>query len=180
MTHRIKYSALALVFTLAACSTTVDPGEEEAEATTSEVEATSTVGRPEKEFKVEETQPMITTELGGQRVEDPAMELSYKWQGVKPAPGGGTVLFVAVTNESDAPMPADVLDPELSYKSGGAMTTASMKTAEAAGIDYAGLDLPLGPGATTNVKLPFDVAPGSLADAQLTIGNVRFQGNLNG
>ena len=55
-----------------------------------------------------------------------------------------------------------------------------MKTAEAAGIDYAGLDLPLGPGATTNVKLPFDVAAGSLSDAQLTIGNVRFQGNLNG
>lgn len=180
MTHRIKYSALALVFTLTACSSTVDPVDGEAEATESEVEATSTVGRPEKEFKAEDTQPMITTELDGERVEDPAMEVSYKWQGSKPAPGGGTVLIVAVTNESDAPMPADILNPELSYKSGGSMTSASMKTAEAAGIDYAGLDLPLGPGATTNVKLPFDVAAGSLSDAQLTIGNVRFQGNLNG
>ena len=57
--------------------------------------------------------------------------------------------------------------------------TAEPLTADAAGVDIVGLDLPLGPGATVNAKFPFDVATGNLWDAKFTIGNVTFEGNLN-
>ena len=54
-----------------------------------------------------------------------------------------------------------------------------MPIAEEAGVDIVGLDRPLGPGATVNAKYPFDVSTGNLWDAEFTIGNVTFKGNLN-
>ena len=77
-------------------------------------------------------------------------------------------------------MPADLLRPTLSYNiGGGEMRTAESLTAEAAGVDFVGLDIPLGPGATFNAKYAFNVATGNLWDARFTIGNVTFQGYLN-
>ena len=47
-------------------------------------------------------------------------------------------------------------------------------------MDIIGLDEPLRAGSTVNAKYAFDVAPGRLWDADFTIGNVTFSGNLNG
>ena len=50
---------------------------------------------------------------------------------------------------------------------------------EDADVDVVGLDRPLGQGATVNAKYPFDVSTSELWDAEFTIGNVTFKGNLN-
>ena len=181
MTHRLATSvvALAVALPLAACAGAEDDAAgQDVEAT--EVSATSTIGRPQEEFEKKETSAAVTTEIQGERVEDPAMDLSYKWQGTSYAPNGGTVVVVAVTNQSDAPMPVDTLQPKLEYNAGNKdMREAEPMDAEAAGLDMVGLDLPLGPGATTNIKYAFDVATGNLWDARFSIGNVTFEGNLN-
>lgn len=181
MTHRLATSvvALAVALPLAACAGSEDDAAgQDVEAT--EVSATSTIGRPQEEFEKKETSAAVSTEIQGERVEDPAMDLSYKWQGTSYAPNGGTVVVVAVTNQSDAPMPVDTLQPKLEYNAGNKdMREAEPMDAEAAGLDMVGLDLPLGPGATTNVKYAFDVATGNLWDARFSIGNVTFEGNLN-
>lgn len=198
MTHRLKVAALALAFPLLAGSMVACTEPEEGEVTeatdvadvtdaaeeqnpaAAEVSPTSTIGRPAEAFHMESVAPSATNEIKGERVEDPAMELSYKWQGTSSAPGGGAVVVVAITNESEAPLPADALQPELRYNAGNNdMRTATALDAQAAGVDIAGLDLPLGPGATVNAKYPFDVSPGNLWDAAFTIGNVTFEGNLN-
>lgn len=181
MTHRLAtfVVALAVALPLAACAGAEDDAAgQDAEAT--EVSATSTIGRPQEEFERKETSAAVSTEIQGERVEDPAMDLSYKWQGTSYAPNGGTVVVVAVTNQSDAPMPVDTLQPKLEYNAGNKdMREAEPMDAEAAGLDMVGLDLPLGPGATTNIKYAFDVATGNLWDARFSIGNVTFAGNLN-
>lgn len=181
MNHRMRFAAMLLVLPLAGC---VAGGEDDPVAAQrsaeEEVSATSTIGRPAQEFTSSSVEPAPSTEIKGARVEDPAMELSYKWQGTSYAPGGGSIVVVAVTNESDAPMPVDTLSPELKYNAGGGeMRTAEALSAEEADVDIIGLDLPLGPGATVNAKYAFDVSTGNLWDARFTIGNVTFEGNLN-
>lgn len=180
--HTCGVLAIALAFSLAACGGEVEDDNSEAMPAEqpTEVEVTSTFGRPEQIFDVQEVDPFVTTDLAGQRVEDPAMPLSYKWQGSSYAPGGGSVIVVAVTNESDAPLPTDALRIELNYNSGsGDMQTAGEIDAEAAGVDIIGLDHPLGPRATVNAKYAFDAPKGNLWNAQFTIGNVTFEGNLS-
>ncbi|PAT14629.1 hypothetical protein CKJ84_07715 [Corynebacterium sp. NML 120412] len=180
MSHRSQFTAVLLaatsVFALSACVS----GNESEEAKESEIEITTPTGAPAPEFKAEETDPLISDEITGERVEDPAMDLSYKWQGTSAAPGGGTVVVVAVTNESEVPMPADTLTPKLRYNSGNNnMQNADPMSGENAGVEIVGVDLPLGPGATTNAKYAFNVSTGNLWDAEFTIGNVTFKGNLN-
>ncbi|WP_066524488.1 hypothetical protein [Corynebacterium bouchesdurhonense] len=185
MTHRLATTvvALAVALPLAACAGAEDDAAENAAdqaAEATEVSATSTIGRPQETFEKQEAPAAVSTEIQGERVKDPAMDLSYKWQGTSYAPNGGTVVVVAVTNQSDAPMPADTLQPKLEYNAGNKdMREAKPMDAEAAGVDTVGLDLPLGPGATANVKYAFDVATGNLWDARFSIGNVTFEGNLN-
>ncbi|MDK7180084.1 hypothetical protein QP446_04800 [Corynebacterium riegelii] len=175
MSHRLKLAVLSLLLPVTACAA---PGENDIDPEA--VTPTSTIGRPAETFATSEVEPAPSTEINGERVKDPAMDLSYKWQGSSYAPGGGTVVVVAVTNESDAPLPVDALKPTLKYNAGGGeMRTAETLTADAAGVDIIGLDLPLGPGATVNAKYAFNVSTGNLWDAQFTIGNVTFQGNLN-
>ncbi|MBA1835291.1 hypothetical protein [Corynebacterium wankanglinii] len=147
-------------------------------------QADDRIGVQRKTFEVNETDPVVSDKTDGERVEDPAMELSYKWQGTSYAPAGGSVVVVAITNESDAPLPEDALTPKLRYNA-NSTSNPDMKdakfqpVAEEAGVDIVGLDRPLGPGATVNAKYPFDVTTGNLWDAEFTIGNVTFKGNLN-
>ena len=180
MSHRSQFIAVLLtatsVFALSGCVS----GKESVESQEEEIEITTPTGAPAPEFKADEVDPVVTDKLNGDRVEDPAMDLSYKWQGTSAAPGGGTVVVVAVTNESEVPMPADTLTPKLRYNSGNNnMQNADPMSGENAGVEIVGVDLPLGPGATTNAKYAFNVSTGNLWDAEFTIGNVTFKGNLN-
>ena len=174
---RLAAVLLAATLPLAAC---VDESDTKVGETSEDLEESVEAKENEKpSFNVEETDPKVTDKITGESVEDPAMELSYKWQGTSSS-GNGSVVVVAVTNQSDAPMPVDTLQPKLEYNEGNKdMREAEPMDAEAAGLDMVGLDLPLGPGATTNIKYAFDVATGNLWDARFSIGNVTFEGNLN-
>ena len=147
----------------------------------SSITPTTGVATPTEEpeaFETHSAEPLKTDELGGEIVEDPGMDVSYKWQGTNYAPNGGTVVTVAVTNHSENIMPPEALgDPELKYE--GGKETANRISAEEAGLEMEGLDLPLGKGATMNVQIAFDVSQGNLSDASFQIGNVIFEGNLS-
>ena len=197
MSHRTRRpkaaltaAALAAALALSACAD-AEMGEDTVSSTqvtaaedAPQGQADDRIGVQRKPFEVNEADPLVTDETDGDRVKDPAMELSYKWQGSSYAPNGGSVVVVAITNESDAPLPEDALEPKLRYNvnstSNPDMKDAKfMPIAEEAGVDIVGLDRPLGPGATVNAKYPFDVSTGNLWDAEFTIGNVTFKGNLN-
>lgn len=183
-------AALAAALALSACAD-AEMGEDTISSTqvtaaedAPQGQADDRIGVQRKSFEVNETDPLVSDEINGERVKDPAMELSYKWQGSSYAPNGGSVVVVAITNESDAPLPEDALEPKLRYNV-NSTSNPDMKDAkfvpiaEEAGVDIVGLDRPLGPGATVNAKFPFDVSTGNLWDAEFTIGNVTFKGNLN-
>ena len=197
MSHRTRRpkaalaaTALAAALALSACAD-AEMGEDTISSTqvtaaedAPQGQADDRIGVQRKPFEVNEADPLVSDKTNGDRVKDPAMELSYKWQGSSYAPNGGSVVVVAITNESDAPLPADALEPKLRYNvnstSNPDMKDAKfMPIAEEAGVDIVGLDRPLGPGATVNAKFPFDVSTGNLWDAEFTIGNVTFKGNLN-
>ncbi|WP_257160483.1 hypothetical protein [Corynebacterium cystitidis] len=136
----------------------------------------------EPDFETREVAPIVSEKTDGTGVDDPGMKVTYHWQGTSYAPNGGTVATVAVKNNDTVPMPPEVLgQPTLKYSPGASSNdvTVDSKSAEEAGIDKVGLDLPLGAGATTNVHYAFDVSSGNLWDAEFTIGNVTFSGNLN-
>ncbi|MCG7296566.1 hypothetical protein MHJ86_06805 [Corynebacterium afermentans] len=197
MSHRTRRpkaalaaASLAAALALSACAD-AEMGEDTISSTqvtaaedAPQGQADDRIGVQRKPFEVNEADPLVSDEINGERVKDPAMELSYKWQGSSYAPNGGSVVVVAITNESDAPLPEDALEPKLRYNvnstSNPDMKDAKfMPIAEEAGVDIVGLDRPLGPGATVNAKYPFDVSTGNLWDAEFTIGNVTFKGNLN-
>lgn len=197
MSHRsrrpkaaLAAAALAAALALPACAD-AEMGEDTISSTqvtaaedAPQGQADDRIGVQRKPFEVNEADPLVSDEINGERVKDPAMELSYKWQGSSYAPNGGSVVVVAITNESDAPLPEDALEPKLRYNV-NSTSNPDMKDAkfvpipEEAGVDIVGLDRPLGPGATVNAKYPFDVSTGNLWDAEFTIGNVTFKGNLN-
>ena len=197
MSHRTRRpkaaltaAALAAALALTACAD-AEMGEDTVSSTqvtaaedAPQGQADDRIGVQRKPFEVNEADPLVSDEINGERVKDPAMELSYKWQGSSYAPNGGSVVVVAITNESDAPLPEDALEPKLRYNV-NSTSNPDMKDAkfvpiaEEAGVDIVGLDRPLGPGATVNAKFPFDVSTGNLWDAEFTIGNVTFKGNLN-
>ena len=197
MSHRTRRpktalaaTALAAALALSACAD-AEMGEDTISSTqvtaaedAPQGQADDRIGVQRKPFEVNEADPLVSDEINGERVKDPAMELSYKWQGSSYAPNGGSVVVVAITNESDAPLPEDALEPKLRYNV-NSTSNPDMKDAkfvpiaEEAGVDIVGLDRPLGPGATVNAKYPFDVSTGNLWDAEFTIGNVTFKGNLN-
>ena len=183
-------AALAAALALSACAD-AEMGEDTISSTqvtaaedAPQGQADDRIGVQRKSFEVNEADPLVSDETNGERVKDPAMELSYKWQGSSYAPNGGSVVVVAITNESDSPLPEDALEPKLRYNV-NSTSNPDMKDAkfvpiaEEAGVDIVGLDRPLGPGATVNAKYPFDVSTGNLWDAEFTIGNVTFKGNLN-
>ncbi|WIM67110.1 hypothetical protein QP027_08230 [Corynebacterium breve] len=187
MTLRKRVTALALACvtaaSLVACGDSKSTGESGADGE-SVITPTTGVATPSEaadaEFQINQVQPLVTDELGGERVDDPGMKLSYTWQGTDYAPMGGSVVTVAVTNNDEVPMPVEALGtPVLKFTRNSSQEEAASKSAEAAGIPQTGLDMQLGPGATTNVHYAFDVTTGNLWKAEFTIGNVTFSGNLN-
>ena len=169
-------AAVSSALILAACG---DSGVVDQEG--SSITPTTGVATPTEEpesFETHSAEPLTTDQINGKVVEDPGMDVSYKWQGTNYAPNGGTVVTVAVKNHSDNIMPPEALgEPELTYD--GGKEKASRLSAEDAGIELEGLDFPLGKGATMNVQYAFDVSSGNLYDATFKIGNVVFEGNLN-
>lgn len=129
------------------------------------------------EANPETIDPIDADSLTGKTV-DPGLNVEMTYQGLNS--GTGSVITVMVKNLNDEPLPADALgNATLTYNSGGGtMVDAEPLTAGEAGITV-GLDKPLGAQATSNLFYPFDVSPGNLWDAELQVGNIVWEGNLN-
>ncbi|WP_019193244.1 hypothetical protein [Corynebacterium timonense] len=177
-----RHAAVATAAALAALTLSACGAEDNTSpAADAEIEVTTPTADPDKEFEVNDADQVTTDEIQGQKVADPGMDVAFAWQGTNVATNGGTIVIVAVTNNSEVPMPPEALgQPTLSYATdGNNKQEARPLDPQESGVNQVGLDLPLGPGATTNLKYPFDVAPGNLWDAEFSIGNVTFEGNLN-
>lgn len=171
--HRLGLSAAAILATallLTACGDGDAANTEESiEVTTSE---TPVAEARQVEPKVAENLYRVTT--------DPGLNVEWTYQGVRPGQTSGSVVTFLVRNLNEEPLaPADIPQPTLRYNSGGGtMTEATPISNEDAALTL-GLDLPLGSGASTNLRYAFNVSTGNLWDAELQMGNVIFEGNLS-
>ncbi len=164
--------ALAAVALLAGCSG--ESADEQAAATPTESIAVTTSETPA--FEPQQVEP-IMAENDGEGIIDPGLNVEYHFQGTGYGNNGGSVVYVAVTNLNDVPLPSDAIEqPVLKIVdyNGDLMDIEPIE-----GSDNIPLDLPLGVGATTNLQWAFNTSNGSLWSAQFQIGNVIFDGNLN-
>ncbi|AKK11595.1 hypothetical protein [Corynebacterium uterequi] len=126
-------------------------------------------------------EPITATEVLGP-VEDPGVGATYHYQGAESGIYGGTTITVAVTNNNDQPLSPDALgEPTLRVDDGSGMKEVDLldiSVPEGQTPLHVPLELPLGVGATTNLKYTFDVSRGELAKAEFTVGNVTYSGNL--
>lgn len=164
--------ALATVALLAGCSGESADGQ--AAATPTESIAVTTSETPA--FEPQQVEPIMAPE-NGEGVEDPGLNVRFHLQGTGYGTNGGSVVYIAVTNLNEIPLPADAIEqPELKIVdyNGELMDIEPIE-----GDDNIPLDLPLGAGATTNLQWAFNTSNGSLWAAQFKVGNVIFDGNLN-
>ena len=90
---------------------------------------------------------------------------------------GGVVILLNLKNLNDVPLPPSALgQPTLKTKSGNAELMNTNSNSDDSYVN--GLDLPLGAGATTSVRYKFNTTVSSTSDAELTIANVTWKGNL--
>ena len=173
--------ALAVVLTaglvLAGCSS---PDEETGPGESLEVNEPVAPGA---DFEAQDvnTRTVDSSEFA-QPVLDEGLNVEYHFQGTSWGPYGGTAVTVAVTNLNDEALPPEALgEPELRYDDGTGSTTASLletTVPEGSPPAQVPLDLPLGTGATTNLRFTYDVSRSSLYDAEFEIGNIIYEGNL--
>lgn len=169
MKLRIIPAVVALAF-LAGCSGDGDNNS----GTGSESIEVSTSSTPS--FVPKDVSPIDAPD-DGEPVVDPGLNVEYIFQGTGYGSNGGSVIFIAVKNLNEEPLPADALgQPTLKIND----YNDSMTNIEPlSGNDNTPLDLPLGVGATTNLQWAFNTSNGTLWSAEFQIGNVIFKGNLN-
>lgn len=166
--NRLAATAVAasLMF-LVGCSGNGDNGENSAEDTV--------VSDPTETFESADVDP-VQAESVIEATEDPGLNVEWTMYGASVAPiSGDAVIHVSMKNLNDVAVPPDAIEgPTLEL--GG--ESISLVDDDTSGIE-SGLDLPLGAGATTNLRYAFDTATWNLTDAEFQIGNVIFEGNLN-
>lgn len=136
------------------------------------------------QYQPEDTDDEVVTGDLTNPVEDEGYGVTWWNQGVYQDNITGSVLTIKVRNNNDLPLPADAIsDPVLEVADGnGGWTSIDLLPYDPevnSNLMAPGLDRPLGAGATTNLQYRFDIAPGNLWNARLTIGNVVWEGNMN-
>lgn len=136
------------------------------------------------QYQPEDTDDEVVTGDLTNPVEDEGYGVTWWNQGVYQDNITGSVLTIKVRNNNDLPLPADAIsDPVLEVADGnGGWTGIDLLPYDPevnTNLMAPGLDRPLGAGATTNLQYRFDIAPGNLWNARLTIGNVVWEGNMN-
>lgn len=170
---RPAIALLSATLLLTACSSS---GDESADAAGESIVVTTSETPSAEPVAVD---PVQAETLRGATV-DPGLNVEWTLQGASSGPTGGSVITVLVKNLNDEPLPPDAIgQPTLKYNSGGGnMVDSDPMTAEQTEVTQ-GLDLPLGPGASANLRYSFQVTPGNLWDAELKVGNVIWDGRLN-
>ncbi|MGO1374374.1 hypothetical protein [Corynebacterium casei] len=136
------------------------------------------------QYQPEDTDDEVVTGDLTNPVEDEGYGVTWWNQGVYQDNITGSVLTIKVRNNNDLPLPADAIsDPVLEVADGnGGWTGIDLLPYDPevnTNLMAPGLDRPLGAGATTNLQYRFDVAPGNLWNARLSIGNVVWEGDMN-
>lgn len=136
------------------------------------------------QYQPEDTDDEIVTGDLTNPVEDEGYGVTWWNQGVYQDNITGSVLTIKVRNNNDLPLPADAIsDPVLEVADGnGGWTGIDLLPYDPevnTNLMAPGLDRPLGAGASTNLQYRFDVAPGNLWNARLSIGNVVWEGDMN-
>lgn len=136
------------------------------------------------QYQPEDTDDELVTGDLTNPVEDEGYGVTWWNQGVYQDNITGSVLTIKVRNNNDLPLPADAIsDPVFEVADGnGGWTSIDLLPYDPevnTNLMAPGLDRPLGAGATTNLQYRFDVAPGNLWNARLSIGNVVWEGNMN-
>ncbi|MFC6316980.1 hypothetical protein [Corynebacterium gerontici] len=155
-------AATMLALALAACGNS--ESSEQAASISASAHATPTFEAKEVDTK----QVDVTTDAQ----HDDGLNMTVRLQNVTyNNQGGGTVIYVLVTNDNDAAMPAGAFaDPTLTVD-GEKIDRIENGTED--------LELPLESHASTNLAYAFDVAYGNLSDAEFQIGNLKYKGNFN-
>lgn len=160
--------------TLTACG---DKAAEDAVTNADEVVVTTTAAPVFQPLQVAPIEVDVTTEP----VLDPGLSLEYTLQSSYGAPNQGAIIQVLVKNLNTMALPVDALAPAvLKIRTAGSTeyTQVELLDEDRSGV-VSGLDLPLGSLAATNVLYAFNTTVYNMTDAELTIGNVTFRGNLN-
>ena len=166
------FPVLAAAALLAGCSG--ENADEQAADTPTESITVTTSETPTFEPQQVET---VILEDGEDSAEDPGLNIRVHFQGTGFGTNGGSVVYVAVTNLNDIPLPTDAIEqPTLRIVD---YNGELMDIEPIDGDDNIPLDLPLGVGATTNLQWAYNTSNGSLWAAQFEIGNLLFDGNLN-
>ena len=120
---------------------------------------------------------LSTTQDASKEIEDPGLNVRWRLRSVSSDSSGGVVILLNLKNLNDAPLPPSALgQPTLKTKSGNAELMNTNSNSDDSYVN--GLDLPLGAGATTSVRYKFNTTVSSTSDAELTIANVTWKGNL--
>lgn len=165
------FPALAAIALLAGCSDNGVDDRGDGPDESIDVSSSSVPGPAEEQVKP------VRAPDDGDAVHDPALNVDFHFQGTGYGTNGGSLIYVAVTNLNDEPLPKDAIaQPTLKLVDADDDYT-DIDPLE--GSDNIPLDLPLGAGATTNLQYAFDTSNGSLWSAEFKIGNVIFDGNLN-
>lgn len=123
-------------------------------------------------FEPKKIDPIVASDPAAP-VKDEGLGVQWRIMTVQQGSSGGAEFVIEMKNlnEDFAVPPSAIGDPELSLKSGGKIDR--MK------VDDQGLDIPLGALSTTVITYSFNTSPWNLSNAEFTIGNAVFKGNLN-
>lgn len=174
-TARIIAVTMATVILVACSGDSTDAPAPESESASSAPGVDETTS-----FTPKQVEPVIVDENLAKPAHDPGLNVDWQIMSVNYGNYGGSVIHVLVTNRNDVPLPADAFAPPtlaISDYSGKVTEIQRMTKDEYPGLVSA-LDLPLGPGASTNLAYAFQTSYGSLYNAEFKIGNVIFKGSL--
>ena len=179
MMNRSRFApAVAVLVSVALCGAGCS-GEKNSAQESSVSEKVSTSVQETETFTPKDVAPK-TVEKFSEPVEDEGLGLTYKLQSVTSGNFGGTTVVVTVENNNDHPFPPSALTASLRYEDyNGDNKLEDAEPLQISDPSYiVGLDLPLGVGARANLNFPYNVSPSVAYDAEFTIGNVTFKGNL--
>ncbi|AKE40933.1 putative secreted protein [Corynebacterium kutscheri] len=122
-------------------------------------------------FEAQEVAPIIATSLR-ERTVDTGLNVEYELQTTAyNSQGSGSVVYVLIHNLNDVALPVEALGTPKLKVNGNEVSGVEAGTVS--------LDLPLAPHASTNLAYAFSTNYSNLWNAEFTIGNVTFQGNLS-
>ncbi|MEZ2120803.1 hypothetical protein [Corynebacterium sp. CCM 9203] len=180
MRTRNRYAARITAATVAAAALAACSGEDTPAPEMEEAAPTTAIAEETTPFTPRKVDPVLVDQNLSEPAHDPGLNVDWQLMSMNYGNYGGVVIHVLVTNRNDVALPADAFSsPKLSISDyAGNLTPVQQMTEEQYPGLVSELDLPLGPGASTNLAYAFQTSYGTLYNAEFRIGNVIFKGSL--